>query len=92
LAANGLNKYQITGVFGKEVIINIQITSGDLKVELNDFDTVSITKQNAKGSTNLHIVVPTKDLANKQPPVPSFANSFGLSNFTHLHLSVQSQN
>ncbi len=73
------------------MIINIQILSGDLNVGVMDFQFVSINKKNPKGNTNIHIIIPTKDLADKRRTNPAFATSFGLSNFNNYHVTIQSQ-
>ncbi len=48
------------------MIINIQILSGNIRVEVHDFAQVNITKSNTGGSKNIHIVVPPKNLKNPQ--------------------------
>jgi len=55
-----MNKYLITGVQDKELNINIQILSGDIKVQINDFDSTALTKMSKKGSSNIHITIPPK--------------------------------
>jgi hypothetical protein len=55
-----MNKYLITGVQDKEVNINIQIVSGDIKVQINDFDSTALTKISKKGNNNIHIMIPSK--------------------------------
>ena len=88
LTANEVNKYLITSAAGKQLFVNIQISSGDLKVQLSDFGSVSVKKQNQKGSSNIHISVPPKDLRSNSSAEPTL-NAFQFSNsFAHLHLTV----
>jgi len=92
LAAAELNKYLITSVADKQLIINIQIMSGDLKVEISDLSSISIKKQNKKGTNNIHISIPPKDLQKPKNEATTTVSSFQFSaNFVHLHLTVQSQ-
>lgn len=63
LTPNEQNRYTITGTKDEEIIINIQIISGDLKVGVHDFEKVDLIKTNPKGSKNIHITVPPKDLS-----------------------------
>ena len=44
IAPNQTNFYQLTGTQDKEIVINIQILSGNLKVDLNDFSKVRLHK------------------------------------------------
>lgn len=75
------------------MLINIQITSGDLKVEVNDYAGIAIKKENKKGVNNIHIAIPPKDLKKtKATTAVASLSSFQFSaNFVHLHLSIQSQ-
>jgi hypothetical protein len=92
LSANEQNRYTITGTRDEEIIINIQIISGDLKVGVHDFEKVDLIKTNTKGSKNIHITVPPKDLtaAEKELGV-THMSSFGMSSFVHLHVTIESQ-
>ena len=56
------NRYTLTGTKNEEIVINVQIISGDIKVDVHDFEKISITKSNKPGSKNIHIVIPPKDL------------------------------
>lgn len=69
--------------------MNVQVTSGDVKVAVKDFEKIDIVKSNAKGSKNVHITVPPKDMSNQAKELGStHMSSFGLSNFVHLHITV----
>jgi len=56
----------ITSSKKKEIIINIHILSGNLKVSVYDFFKVSITRDNPKGNNNIHIVVPSEELSSTE--------------------------
>lgn len=62
LGAKQINRYLITGTKTKEIIINVNIVSGNLKVELYNYGKVNFSKENPKGSNNIHIVIPSADL------------------------------
>jgi hypothetical protein len=92
LEAGEDNRYTLTGTKNEEIVINVQVLSGDLKVAVHDFEKIDITKTNKAGSKNIHIVIPPKDLAKEQKQLgQSYMTSFGLSSFVHLHLIVTSQ-
>ena len=98
VAANETNRYIITSTKNKEVILNIHIISGNVKVELSDYLRVSVTKENTHGNSNIHIVVPSKDLKTEKAektdsvaPIPYYMSAFAMSNFVNLHLTVTSQ-
>lgn len=92
LTPNEQNRYTITGTRDEEIIINIQILSGDLKVGVHDFEKVDLTKTNPKGTKNIHITIPPKDLVPVEKELgTTHMSSFGLSNFIHLHLTIESQ-
>lgn len=60
---------------------------------MHDFGNVHINKENAKGSSSIHLVVPSKDQQEEQKEAgTTLVQAFGLSNFNQLHLSVQTQN
>jgi hypothetical protein len=92
-----VNRYMITSSKNKEVIVNIHIMRGNVKVQLFDFGRVSVTKENAKGSTNIQIVVPSQDLKSEEQKkdlktaVTPYYSAFSLSSFVSLHLTVQPQ-
>jgi hypothetical protein len=70
----------------------VQVTSGDVKVSVKDFEKIDIAKSNQKGSKNVHITVPPKDMSKESRELGStHMSSFGLSNFVHLHITVESQ-
>ena len=60
LDAEEENRYQITASQKEEVVINFQIQTGTIKVQVRDFSKVDITKS-AKKNT-LRIVVPPEDV------------------------------
>lgn len=92
LSANDQNRYTITDTRDEEIIINIQILSGDIKVGVHDFEKVDLTKTNPKGSKNIHITVPPKDLTPAEKELgTTHMSSFGMSNFVHLHVTIESQ-
>jgi hypothetical protein len=93
LQPNEDNRYTLTGTKNEEIIINIQIISGNIKVEAHDFEKIDLTKTNAAGSKNIHFTIPPKDLAKENKQLGStYMTSFGMSSFTHLHLIITSQN
>lgn len=93
LAPNEENRYTLTGTKNEEIVINIQLISGNLKVEVHDFEQIDLKKSNAAGAKNLHIVIPPKDMvkAKKEAGAVSMT-AFTMSSFVHLHLVVTSQN
>lgn len=83
----------MTGTKNEEIVINVQILSGNVAVAVHDFEKVDITKTNSAGSKNVHIVIPPKDLTHEKKELgASYMTSFGMSSFFHLHLVVTSQN
>ena len=59
---------------------------------VKDFQKIDIVKSNQKGSKNVHITVPPKDMSNEGKELGStHMSSFGLSSFVHLHITVESQ-
>ena len=58
-----VNRYLITGTKNKEIIINVNINSGNLKVEVYNYGKVNFSNENPKGSNNMHIVIPSADLS-----------------------------
>lgn len=59
---------------------------------MHDFEKVDISKTNDKGSKNIHITIPPKDLTPEEKALgASHMSSFGLSSFVHLHIVVESQ-
>lgn len=63
-------------------------------MQLYDFGKVHINKTNDKGSSNIHIVVPSEDLAaeKKETEFTSLLQPYALSNFAQLHLIVEPEN
>jgi DNA polymerase III sliding clamp (beta) subunit (PCNA family) len=57
------HRYTVTGSREKDILINIQITSGNLRVRATDFGAIDVTETNMPGSRNIHITVPAKSLA-----------------------------
>lgn len=87
------NRYTLTAANNEEIIINIQILSGSLKVDVHDFEKIAISKTNPAASKNIHITIPPKDITKQKKELgATYMTSFGLSSFTHLHLIVASQN
>ena len=61
-------------------------------MSIHDFEKVDIVKVNQKGSKNIHVIVPPKDLTPEEKELgTSHMSSFGLSSFVHLHIVVESQ-
>ena len=91
-----MNRYLITGTKNKEIIINLNIVSGNVKVELYNYGKLNLTKENPKGSNNIHIVIPSADLKEEEKekdvrPIP-YLGAYSLSNFANVHVVVLSQN
>lgn len=63
-----------------------------------DFDQLNLTKKNAKGSNNIHIVIPPKQDKPKDekkgtsPWGATFLGLYDYSTFNSLHMVVKSQN
>ena len=57
-----MNRYLITGTKNKEIIINVNIIGGNVKVEVVNYGKINFSKENAKGTNNIHIVIPSEDL------------------------------
>jgi len=89
-----MNRYLITGTKNKEIIINVNIISGNIKVEVVNYGKINFSKENAKGTNNIHIVIPSEDLNEDKEkdakPVP-YLGAYALSSFTNLHVTVKSQ-
>lgn len=92
LEAGEENRYTLTGTKNEEIVINVQVLSGNIKVAVHDFEKIDINKSNAANSKNIHIVIPPKDLVRESKQLgQTYMTSFGLSSFTHLHLVVSAQ-
>lgn len=93
LAPNEENRYTLTGTKNEEIVINIQVISGNVKIEIHDFEKIDLRKSNAAGSKNIHIVIPPKDMVKDKMEAGAVSmTAFTMSSFVHLHLVVSSQN
>jgi hypothetical protein len=73
----------------------VQIIQGDIKLTVNDFENIEITKSNKNGEKNIHVAIPSKDLTKSNNADSFFGlnyfDAYGLSSFINLHLTIESQ-
>lgn len=93
LEGKGENKYRLTTIKNEEIILNIQITHGDISVNILDFNGVNLTKTNVKGSSNIHITIPPKEAQKQERKMgTTFLGFYDYSTFNSLHMTIKSQN